>query len=595
MSSRSWACAPLALIAILVAGCGGSGTNEQPRFDPSLRGGKLRVGISPAFEGPRWLDPGSGLNTLTVELFRCCLLRTLLSYPGTGTADGGAVLHPDLASGDPVLSSNGRTWTFHLKPGIRFAPPYADQTVQAQDIVRGIERTLRFLPPSYQAQFFDVIEGAADYAERRTDSVSGLEAPDPGTLVVHLTQPVGDLGNRLALPGAAPIPPGATTKDGRLRALPATGPYRIARYEAHRRLLLVRNPAWDPTTETLRPAYPDRISVRTFADPRQLVERLDASRLDLPLFSSASPEAAAPAGAVRRYLATPRLRRRVFAEGGAAARAVSMNVALPPFDDVHVRRAANLAIDKAALLKADPLATGRPATHVVPDALENDLLLDYDPYATRDEKGNLRRARLEMARSRYDGDGDGICDANACADVMTATRTEPVYRRQAAVVARNLAAIGIHLHMRAYDPSTFFGRVIARLPKIPLLIPIAWVADYASASAYFEPLFYGPSFRSGSGNPSLVGAPRAELRRLGYPNAAVPSIDTRISQCNREVGGDAFSCWAEADMVLTQRVVPWVPYDFPRNIELAGPRVAQFSWDQSSGTPLPALDRIALR
>jgi ABC-type transport system substrate-binding protein len=272
-----------------------------------------------------------------------------------------------------------------------------------------------------------------------------------------------------------------------------------------------------------------------------------------------------------------------------------MNLALPPFDDVHVRRAVNLAIDKAALLRADRLATGRPATHVVPDALENDLLLNYDPYATRGDGGDLGRAKREMARSRYDGNGDGICDANACNDVMTATRTEPVYRRQAAIVAKNLAAIGIHLRLRAYDPNAYFGRVIAQLPKIPLVVPIAWVADYASASAYFEPLFYGPGFRSGSGNPSLVGAPRAELRRLGYPSANVPSIDSTISQCNREVGGDAFSCWAQADMLLTQRIVPWVPYDFPRNIELVGRRVAHFSWDQSSGTPLPALDRIALR
>lgn len=595
MSWRPRALALPALIATLLAGCGGGAAEPQSPFDASLRGGTLRVGVSRAFEGPRWLDPSAGLNLLTVELFRCCIARTLLSYPGTSTAEGGAVLHPDLADREPVLSPNGRTWTFHLKQGIHYAPPFSDRVVESQDVVRAIERTLRVRPPSYEATFLDVIEGAAAYAAGRSDSVAGLEAPDRNTLVLRLNRPVGDLGNRLALPAAAPIPPGAVSENGTLTAIPATGPYRIVGDPANGDdLTLVRNPSWEPETDSLRPAYADRIEVSIAPDPRELVDRLDADEIDLPLFAS-NPDAAAPPGAVRRYLDSPDLRRRVFGAEGASVRAVSMNLALPPFDDIHVRRAANLAIDRAGLLEADPLATGRPAAHIVPDSLENDLLLSYDPYPTRGGRPDLRQAREEMARSAYDRNGDGICDASACHEVLAATRTEPVYRRQAAIVARDLAKLGIDLRSRAYDPEAFFGRVIAQRAKVPLVVPIAWIADYANASAYFDPLFYGPSFAGGGGSPSLVGAPPSDLRRLGYPTDQVPSIDTTISQCDRQIGAGAFSCWAQADMLLSEQVVPWVPYDFPRNVELVGDRVIRFSWDQSSGTPLPALDRIALR
>ncbi len=65
------------------------------------------------------------------ELFRCCLLRTLMSYNGQPTSEGGAELRPDLADGLPEVSPDGLTWTFRLKPGIRYAPPFADREIVA--------------------------------------------------------------------------------------------------------------------------------------------------------------------------------------------------------------------------------------------------------------------------------------------------------------------------------------------------------------------------------------------------------------------------------------------------------------------------------
>jgi ABC-type transport system substrate-binding protein len=271
-----------------------------------------------------------------------------------------------------------------------------------------------------------------------------------------------------------------------------------------------------------------------------------------------------------------------------------MNVAIPPFDDVHVRRAANLAIDRSALLRTDPLSSGRPATHIIPDALENGLLDGYDPYPARNGSPDIRRARAEMAKSRYDRDRDGVCDSRVCDSLLAATRVEPIYRRQAAIVAEGLKRLGIHLHWRAFDVEGFFEKTTLQRGKYAVALPITWLADYPSASGVLNPLFFGPEFQT-LGNPSLVGAPDRVLREAGYRRRRTPDIDSTISLCNREIGAEAFSCWAQADMLLMQRVVPWVPYNFPRNIELVGPRVRRFSWDQSSGGPLPAFERIVLR
>ena len=62
---------------------------------------------------------------------------------------------------------------------------------------------------------------------------------------------------------------------------------------------------------------------------------------------------------------------------------LSMNLALPPFDDVHVRKAVNFAFDKAAYQHVNGgHIEGDPSGHLAWDSLEQNLLIDYDPYRT---------------------------------------------------------------------------------------------------------------------------------------------------------------------------------------------------------------------
>ena len=264
--------------AVILALGGCLGTSAH-RHSTTLAGaGVLRVGLSALDVDPDRLDPQRSFTGSSVELFRCCLLRTLLSYRGVPTEQGGGVLRPDLASGMPTVSADGRTWTFHLKPGLRYAPPFERDTIRGGDFVRAIERLLRLAPAPYLAQYFLVIEGATAFAAHQTDSIAGLETPDPQTLIVHLTRPTGDFGNRVALPPAAPLPPGAADNHphdyGRFMA--ASGPYMIAGsqrlrgptarpvagFVPGRSLTLVRNPSWARASDRLRPARVDRIEVK---------------------------------------------------------------------------------------------------------------------------------------------------------------------------------------------------------------------------------------------------------------------------------------------------------------------------------------------
>jgi ABC-type transport system substrate-binding protein len=136
----------LVALALVAPGCTGSslpGPGPSPAFP---RGGTLRLPLfgwaNHEFEGRTddgtadyTLDPQAESFPVVWELLRCCLTRTLMSYNGRPTDEGGAIVRPDLAAADPTVSVDGLTWTFRLRRGIHYAPPLQRVNVTAQDII----------------------------------------------------------------------------------------------------------------------------------------------------------------------------------------------------------------------------------------------------------------------------------------------------------------------------------------------------------------------------------------------------------------------------------------------------------------------------
>ncbi|MGH2573121.1 MAG: ABC transporter substrate-binding protein [Actinomycetota bacterium] len=105
------------------------------------------------------LDPQKDYWYTSWELFRCCLLRTLLSYEGKPTAEGGSILRPDLAVSMPEVSADGLTWTFRIREGLRYAPPLQDLDITAQDFIRAIERTAYPGTAAGYPFYYSIIQG----------------------------------------------------------------------------------------------------------------------------------------------------------------------------------------------------------------------------------------------------------------------------------------------------------------------------------------------------------------------------------------------------------------------------------------------------
>jgi peptide/nickel transport system substrate-binding protein len=602
------------VFAMTMTACPGNKAGSET--GPS-RGGTLRV-VAPAsiFDS---LDPQLAYDAESWEFMRCCLARTLFAFRGSDADNGGSLPALDLAS-SRALSADSLTWTIRIRRGIRYSPPLATIVVGSQDFVRALNREARLHGP--YAFYYSVIRGFDDYASGKADTISGLETPDARTLIVRLTQPTGDLDSRLALPATAPIPAQAGHPEAPFgiatghdkdygRLLVGTGPYMIdgtaslnftgsggpqavSGFVPHAKLSLVRNPSWRGSIDRLRGAYVDRIEgtigpVRP--DParmKQSVSSLESGQQDV--FFGVPP----PQEAVERYRQTASLRARLKETGGAVVFYITMNLAMPPFDDVHVRRAVAFAIDREELFRRTFTSPTTPfsgtadvAGHFVPDGMLGDVLLDFSPYPRR---GSPSAAQDEMRRSRYDRNHDGTCDAPACSRVH-ALQTVPDPTRRADVVVRSLKEVGLSLTLERVSLDGFYKNVADPTKHVALGWDWGWQADYPNPGTFFVPQFNAGSI--GSSNPSLIGASSAQLASAGYAVRTVPAVEDRISQCQLLLGAEQARCWARFDKYMTEELVPFVPYLTTQASALTSDRVEAFSFSQF--TTMPALDQISLK
>jgi YVTN family beta-propeller protein len=343
----------------------------------------------------RALDPASGdawdLMTLTND--------GLLGYGRSGGAEGYRVV-PDLAVALPTVSDGGRTYTFELRPGIRYS---TGATVRPADVRRGIQRTLLAL--GQQSGFIGIV-GAARCGENpeRCDLSRGIVTrPGLNTVVIHLTAPDADFLYKLALPNADAVP--ARTPVAVRGPVPATGPYEVARIDQKRRVIvLVRNPRFHLWSSAAQPdGYPDRIVERFRYTGPSAVHAVENGKADIT--SNGPSQAWSPTLAA---FLQKRDSSRLYVSPTMAPVGVWFNTRLRPFDDVRVRQAVSYAVDHNHLAQlAGGPAIAQPGCQMLPpnvDGYRPFCPFTRDPDAAGTYNGpDLAKARRLVAASGTKG------------------------------------------------------------------------------------------------------------------------------------------------------------------------------------------------
>jgi peptide/nickel transport system substrate-binding protein len=127
------------VLALAAAACGEEAAPPAAGGDQQVqKGGTLLAGLESDFD--EGFDPQRSYYTVNWGFYHCCLLRTLVTTPPTTADNGGNELVPDLATELPTLSEDGLTYTFTLREGVMYAPPYDDTEIVAQDFINAMER-----------------------------------------------------------------------------------------------------------------------------------------------------------------------------------------------------------------------------------------------------------------------------------------------------------------------------------------------------------------------------------------------------------------------------------------------------------------------
>jgi ABC-type transport system substrate-binding protein len=266
---------------------------------------------------------------------------------------------------------------------------------------------------------------------------------------------------------------------------------------------------------------------------------------------------------------------------------ITMNLNVPPFDDIHVRKAVNLIMDKAGMQQAwgGPIS-GEIATHTQPPGMAG-LGNEYDPYATEGYQGDLALAQAEMMQSAYDTNQDGLCDAPECSGVILVNRQVSPWLEAEPVVVASLAAIGITVEVRELEDHYTAIQTVAN--QTPIGMNPGWGKDYPDSASFAGFLFDGRNIQAeGNTNYSLVGLTEAAATELEIPyTAGIPSVDADIDNCKQVDLTDAqgaLDCWNDLDRKLMEEVVPWVPYLWVTVVTTVSPAVTGWDYDQFAGT-----------
>ncbi len=253
-------------------------TGPAPAVPGAKKGGTVND-IEPA--GFDYTDPGQ--IYVSNELAIVGLYNRSLTGYKIGS-DGKTILVGDLATDTGEMSDGGKTWTYHLKSGLKFQD---GTTITSKDVKYAVERL--YAPfetqgPSYVPSWLSgtdyhkgTFQGPYNGATL-PDSV--IATPDDSTIVFHLQSAHADFPYAAAMPNIGAIEASKDTKANYNQNFQSNGPYMLASpsdYQLNKSLTLVRNPNWDPKTDPIRSAYPDKWTFELGVQNPALTTRLEQS------------------------------------------------------------------------------------------------------------------------------------------------------------------------------------------------------------------------------------------------------------------------------------------------------------------------------
>jgi oligopeptide transport system substrate-binding protein len=337
----------LCLVALLVACGGGQSSTSSTQIAPPDKQ-VLRIPIGATDFGT--LDPA--LVQLAVDANTIQAIWT-----GLVEWDHNVQLRDQLAQSHEV-SADGLTYTFHLRPNLKFS----DGTpLTSQDVIYSIDRTLQPATKSQVAYYLNLIKDYDKITSGKIPTLIGdsLLAPDPNTVVIKISKPAAYFLQALTYPCSYVVEKKLIDKYGskwtdHLTEGGGDGPFKVQSYDHTKGIVLVPNPNYYGPQPKIQ-----KLEYLISGDQDTTFRAYQSHQFDYTGVVGIPP---AQIDAVR---SSPEFHEYV----NFRIRYITMNYLVKPFDNIHIRQAFALAIDKVLLQQTVFRNTVEATNHIVPQGM----------------------------------------------------------------------------------------------------------------------------------------------------------------------------------------------------------------------------------
>jgi len=463
--------AVLAGLGLILAACSTAGTsnNNSSSHSKVRYGGTLNVAYA---EDASTLDPQVCYDSVCWDAMQMLFDRLYDYYRNTTR------LIPQAASAMPKVQAGGRVYVIPIRHGMRFSN---GQPVTAQDFVYSFDRILNPKTQSPVQGFWSGVVGAQSYMKHPVGNVSGIKAINASTLQISLQRPDSAFPYVLAMPQASVIPAGSASAPGFAHHPIGSGPYTLKAWNAGTSMIFVRNPHY------WKYPIPYTSEVYFHIGPSPQVQLLQLEKGQIQLMGDQIPSSM-----YLQLTGNPQMKSLIVPRLGLSTYYLTFEVHMKPFNNVLVRRAVAMAINKPFLLRLVH-NQGTVANGIIPPDV-----LGYVASGEAPSVYNPSQAKALLAKAGY---------PHGFTTQLYSWNTDP-WTTLDAQIQQNLAKIGVKVQIHAIAETAFFG-LTSTPNRTPMTLSF-WIADFPTASDFFDALLSCAAAVKGGENASFYCNPKVD-------------------------------------------------------------------------------------
>lgn len=432
---------------------------------------------------------------------------------------GGAILVGDAATDAGTMKDGGKTWSFTLKDGLKWED---GSDVSMDDVRHTFERLFAsFITegPRYVQQW--LVGGDKYKGPFEGKSLDSVEI-DGKTVTFRLTEPRTDFNYTLAMPGYSLVSKAKDTKEKYDKKPFSCGPYKIQSRSIGKQMTYVRNEHWDPKTDSIRNAYPDKFvfqfGYELLASTDRYIADKGNDQYSMSIFNEVAPER------VAQVLTNATLKKRVLTQVDTVTYYWPIN--MTRIKDVKVRQAINYAWPHQQL----QTIKGGASTNEIATTILSPVTPGYTKFdlygTTKKPGGDPVKAKALLKEAGKEGQ-----------KLVIAYQQSDNSVKQAVAIKNALEAAGFQVVNQQVDKSTFYTQ-IGKIDNDFDLFAAGWSPDWPNGYSVFYPCWSGKNIGDGRSNYAQLNDPSvnkaidaaAKIADVDEANKAWGAVDRQIME-----------------------------------------------------------------